>query len=529
MRKEVITETGPKSPVSEIFRALRTNLQYMKRKSGCQTILYTSTIQGEGKSFIALNTAVTFAQAGKNVLIIDADMRRPRQHKVFEVSQYPGLSNYLSGVDPDDNFKKIKLDECIKKTSVDKLYIMPAGVIPPNPSELLETPKLPRLIEKLEQVFDIVIIDGAPCLLVTDSTILSRYADSTVLVVASGRARIDDLREAKARIQHVGGNLVGIVLNRVRTTKSKYESKYYYASNDKTTKSSKSASYNRATHRNGMKRPQKDKLVEEMVEQEQEEAEKTVEREFDSRNKEDRKIKSLAYDDDDDIKVKSDKTLKKEISKIKDFDIDEKTESDILKGLGGNRNYFSEEVGKATPKPEPVDLDSTQVFSQGKQINKKSKSKYNFDDLDTSTSNIEKANSFDDELDVPLFSKRNMKKSHGSRFNENNSNDRSSVDSVNSTKNSNKFDKKDDSKSSLDIEIEEDFDKNKNENKDIKSIKDNKDYKDNKDNKYSKDSKDKYSKDSYKNNKDDDYQPPLTNEKDQQKIDDILSKINRYK
>ena len=116
MRKEVITETDPKSPVSEIFRALRTNLQYMKRKAGCQTILYTSTIQGEGKSFVALNTAVTFAQAGKNVLIIDADMRRPRQHKVFEVTQYPGLSNYLSGVDPDDNFKKIKLDECIKKT-----------------------------------------------------------------------------------------------------------------------------------------------------------------------------------------------------------------------------------------------------------------------------------------------------------------------------------------------------------------------------------------------------------------------------
>ena len=334
MRKEVITETDPKSPVSEIFRALRTNLQYMKRKAGCQTILYTSTIQGEGKSFVALNTAVTFAQAGKNVLIIDADMRRPRQHKVFEVSQYPGLSNYLSGVDPDDNFKKIKLDECIKKTGVDKLYIMPAGVIPPNPSELLETPKLPRLIEKLEQVFDIVIIDGAPCLLVTDSTIISRYADSTVLVAASGKARIDDLREAKARIQHVGGNLVGVVLNRVRTTKSKYESKYYYASNDRSTKSSKSSSYNRATHVSGMKKKTTKKNIKEDVEAE--EPARVIERAYDSKNKEDREIKKLGLEEEEDFSAKSEKTLKKEISKIKDFEIDEKTESDILRGLGAD-------------------------------------------------------------------------------------------------------------------------------------------------------------------------------------------------
>ena len=513
MRKEVITETDPKSPVSEIFRALRTNLQYMKRKSGCQTILYTSTIQGEGKSFIALNTAVTFAQAGKNVLIIDADMRRPRQHKVFEVPQYPGLSNYLSGVDPDDNFKKIKLDECIKKTSVDKLYIMPAGVIPPNPSELLETPKLPRLIEKLEQVFDIVIIDGAPCLLVTDSTILSRYADSTVLVVASGRARIDDLREAKARIQHVGGNLVGVVLNRVRTTKSKYESKYYYASNDKTTKSSKSSSYNRATHRNGLKKQsQKDKVVAEI---EKEEKEEVIDREFDSKNKEDRRIKKLALDDDEDIKTKTEKTLKKEISKIKDFDIDEKTESDILRGLGGNRNYFSEETNSSSSIDTSTEnMDSTQVFSQGSPVNKKSKSKYNFDDLDTSTSNIEKASSLEeDPLDVPLFSKRSMKKSHTSKFTDNNISDKDDMDSFDNKKNFNKFDKKEDNKNSSNKKYEKEDNKNNNG-------KGNKD-----DNTLSKDA----AKEEQKKNKDDDYQPPLTNEKDQQKIDDILNKINRYK
>ena len=509
MRKEVITETDPKSPVSEIFRALRTNLQYMKRKAGCQTILYTSTIQGEGKSFVALNTAVTFAQAGKNVLIIDADMRRPRQHKVFEVSQYPGLSNYLSGVDPDDNFKKIKLDECIKKTSVDKLYIMPAGVIPPNPSELLETPKLPRLIEKLEQVFDIVIIDGAPCLLVTDSTIISRYADSTVLVAASGKARIDDLREAKARIQHVGGNLVGIVLNRVRTTKSKYESKYYYASNDRSTKSSKSSSYNRATHVSGMKKkPSKKAPV-----QVEEEQPRVIERAYDSRNKEDREIKKLGLEEEEDFSAKSEKTLKKEISKIKDFEIDEKTESDILRGLGAdNKTKMPLGVEPTPAAEEPKSKDSTQVLAGLDEIRKKARSKYNFDDLDTATSNIEKAAEIED-IDIPLFSKSNVKKPHDKK-----------VEDIDDDINE-EF--KEELKEAINLNIS-----NNNNNNNKKKKKDKKHDKKNEQNNNDKKKSgkhDKENKDRYKSKIDDDYEPPLTNEKDQQKIDDILSKINRYK
>ena len=496
MRKEVITETDPKSPVSEIFRALRTNLQYMKRKAGCQTILYTSTIQGEGKSFVALNTAVTFAQAGKNVLIIDADMRRPRQHKVFEVSQYPGLSNYLSGVDPDDNFKKIKLDECIKKTGVDKLYIMPAGVIPPNPSELLETPKLPRLIEKLEQVFDIVIIDGAPCLLVTDSTIISRYADSTVLVAASGKARIDDLKEAKARIQHVGGNLVGIVLNRVRTTKSKYESKYYYASNDRSTKSSKSSSYNRATHVSGMKKKLAKKAP---VEIEEEEQPRVIERAYDSRNKEDREIKKLSLEEEEDFSGKSEKTLKKEISKIKDFEIDEKTESDILRGLGADNKTKMPLGVEVTPAPEePKSKDSTQAFAGLEEIRKKARSKYNFDDLDTATSNIEKAAEIED-IDIPLFSKSNVKKPHEKKAEE------------------------------IDDEINEEFKAELKEAINLNISNNNNSNDKNKKDKKKSGKHNKEDKDRYKPKIDDDYEPPLTNEKDQQKIDDILSKINRYK
>ena len=98
MKKELITKIDAKSPVSEVFRSLRTNIQYMSKSSSCQTILVMSTTQGEGKSWIVSNLAVTFAQTGKNVIIIDADMRRPRQNNIFGIDMFPGLSNYLAGM-----------------------------------------------------------------------------------------------------------------------------------------------------------------------------------------------------------------------------------------------------------------------------------------------------------------------------------------------------------------------------------------------------------------------------------------------
>ena len=98
MKKEIITQSDPKSPISEVFRALRTNLQFMSRATNCQTLLVTSTVQSEGKSWISANLATTFAQTGVKTLIIDADMRKPRQHKIFQITNTPGLSNYLSGI-----------------------------------------------------------------------------------------------------------------------------------------------------------------------------------------------------------------------------------------------------------------------------------------------------------------------------------------------------------------------------------------------------------------------------------------------
>lgn len=229
MKKEVITQTDPKSPVAEVFRALRTNLQFMNRFGKSQTILLTSTVQAEGKSWISANLATAFAQTGRKVILIDADMRKPRQHKIFSLKMCPGLSNYLSEVNELGRREKFSYKDCIRKTEVENLYLLPSGNIPPNPSELLLTDRIEELLKELSNEFEVIIFDGAPCLLVTDSTIISRMVDSTVLVVSQKYTKIDDLKEAKKRIKSVGGKLIGVVLNRVEVSNKKYADKYYYA------------------------------------------------------------------------------------------------------------------------------------------------------------------------------------------------------------------------------------------------------------------------------------------------------------
>lgn len=235
MKKELITKIDAKSPVSEEFRSLRTNIQYMSKSSSCQTILLTSTTQGEGKSWIVSNLAVTFAQTGKNVIIIDADMRRPRQNNIFGIDMFPGLSNYLAGMSSRGTDKNIAVKDCIQATEIDNLYVLPAGNIPPNPSELLESTKTKELLNELKRIFDVVIFDGAPCLLVTDATIISRIVDSTILVASYKTTKIDELKDAKRRIEAIGGHVAGVVLNRTKLTKKKYENSYFSSSIELTT------------------------------------------------------------------------------------------------------------------------------------------------------------------------------------------------------------------------------------------------------------------------------------------------------
>ena len=229
MKKELIVQRDPKSPISEIFRTLRTNIQFMNTTNKLKTLLITSTLPGEGKSYVSSNLAVTFAQAGKKVILIDADMRKGRLYSIFDISPRPGLSNYLSGIDLEEGEEK-DITEYIQTTSISNLLVIPAGNIPPNPSELLISPQMNHLLEELKEVCDIIIIDGTPCELVTDSVILSRIVDSTVIVSAVKETKKDNLARVIANIQNVGGKLAGVVVNKVPISAKKYGEKYYYGS-----------------------------------------------------------------------------------------------------------------------------------------------------------------------------------------------------------------------------------------------------------------------------------------------------------
>lgn len=228
MEKELIVKKDPKSPVSEVFRTLRTNIQFMNSNKNLKTLLLTSTVPSEGKSLVAANLAVTFAQANKRVVLIDCDMRKGRQHNIFGTTQKPGLSNYLSGISSEGNDEDEDLTKYIRSTEIENLYLIPAGNIPPNPSELIATKKMINLLEELKELCDIVILDGTPSLIVTDAVILSRFVDSTIIVTAQKITKAEDLRKVKKDIENVGGKLAGVVINRIEVNSKDYQERYYY-------------------------------------------------------------------------------------------------------------------------------------------------------------------------------------------------------------------------------------------------------------------------------------------------------------
>ena len=227
MQSEIITFTSPKASVSEIFRTLRTNVQFMTANSEHNSILFTSTQAGDGKSWIAANLAITFAQAGKKVILVDTDMRRGRQHNVFELPNNKGLSNYLILSVKDS---QEALAEYIQPTLIDNLYVITAGVVPPNPSELLTSTKMVNLIKTLEQMADIVIFDSTPSTMVTDALAISRYVGSTLIVASHKKTKMEVLKQIKKNIENVGGRVSGVILNRVPLSRKEYGKSYYYES-----------------------------------------------------------------------------------------------------------------------------------------------------------------------------------------------------------------------------------------------------------------------------------------------------------
>lgn len=228
MKKEIITYREPKSPISEIFRTLRTNVQFANTKRGLKSLLLTSTSPNEGKSWVSANLAVAFAQAGKKVILVDCDMRKGRQFSVFGVAPTPGLSNYLSGINSNGEESNPNILSYLKETEVENLYLITAGNIPPNPSELLVSEQMMQAVEELKTVCDLVIFDGTPSSLVTDAVIISRYVDTTLIVSAYKTTKIDDLEKVKRDIENVGGKIAGVVINKIPVSQKQYYTTYYY-------------------------------------------------------------------------------------------------------------------------------------------------------------------------------------------------------------------------------------------------------------------------------------------------------------
>ena len=220
---ELVTFNEPKSVISEAFITLRTNIQFMNVNKKLKTLLITSSSPGEGKSWVSSNLAISFAQLGKKVLLIDADLRKGRINEIFEIKREPGLSNYLSETTEEEVFWGDNLKNIIKQTSGPNLSVISAGTFPPNPSELLVSLQMKKLLDVLEQNFDIVIIDGTPCELIADSKILSRIVDSTIVVTEYNKTKKEILKRTIKEIKNVGGNIIGIVINKIP-----YKSKEYY-------------------------------------------------------------------------------------------------------------------------------------------------------------------------------------------------------------------------------------------------------------------------------------------------------------
>ena len=205
---ELVLRDNPKSNVSEDFRTIRTSLYFSLNKKGSNAVLISSSTPNEGKSFIASNLAVAFAKTKKKVLLIDCDMRLGRQHEIFGLSNKEGLSNLLA------ESKSGEYRKYSQKTTVKNLSIITRGVVPPNPSELLDSSIMEELLEKVKQKFDYVILDGTPIDGLSDSLILAKKTDRLVLVSAANMTTIEDLQNSKKALESIEVKISGVVLNR---------------------------------------------------------------------------------------------------------------------------------------------------------------------------------------------------------------------------------------------------------------------------------------------------------------------------
>ena len=221
----LITQRHPRSAVAEAYRTLRTNLSFASLDHSCRSIMVTSPGPGDGKSTTAANLAIVLAQAGKTVLLVDCDLRKPALHKIFELDNSSGFTNaVVQGRDP---------AELAQPGPVEGLFVLPSGPLPPNPAELLGSERVRGLWPGLLERFDTVVVDAPPVLAVTDAVLLAAQVEGVILVIWAGAARVEIAQEAKEQLTKASARIIGVVLNKVKVPSRDYHYYYYYHPKEK--------------------------------------------------------------------------------------------------------------------------------------------------------------------------------------------------------------------------------------------------------------------------------------------------------
>lgn len=219
----LITVSNPRSPISEAYRTLRTNLEFTSLDKPIRSMVVTSASPEEGKSTTLANLAVVIAQAGKKVILVDCDLRRPSLHQIFDTRSTPGFTDTMR----DDALMN---QPPLQETGVPNLWLLPSGTIPPNPAELLASRRMSEVITALQRHAEMILFDAPPVIAVTDAAVLSSKVDAVLLVISAGKTKREHAKKAKALLDKVNARLIGAVLNNVKGETSLYQ---YYASGEK--------------------------------------------------------------------------------------------------------------------------------------------------------------------------------------------------------------------------------------------------------------------------------------------------------
>lgn len=210
----------PQSNISEAYRTIRTGIEFSNLDKDLKIICITSSKKDEGKTTVLSNLGVSFAKIDKKVLLIDADLRNPSISKMFDTSNTQGLMDILLG--------KRNIQDCVKKTKQENLYILTGGTIPPNPAEVLSSKKMSEFIESIKDEYDYIFIDSPPVGVVSDASIISSYSDGVIFVVGANEVDSNLAKIAKERLDSVKANIVGVILNKFKAdTNSEYYNYYY--------------------------------------------------------------------------------------------------------------------------------------------------------------------------------------------------------------------------------------------------------------------------------------------------------------